>query len=182
MDKKKSGLDKKKIKNYILYGSFTLFIIVSLIFNYSFGERVYNNFYKFSLSMISMVPAVFILIGIFEVWVKREMIVKHMGKDSGIRGYFWALVLSGTAVGGLYVAFPIGYALQKKGARLSVIFTYFGAVSVARVPMTLYEASYMGMKFTIIRLLVSLPLIIISAILLEKFLEKSDYMLKSIEK
>ncbi len=120
--------------------------------------------------MISFLPAVFILIGIFEVWVKKELIIAHMGQDSGIRAYFWAILLSGTTVGGLYVAFPVSYSLYKKGARLSAIFTYIGAAAVARVPMTVYEASYVGLKFTLIRLSVSLPLIILSSILFEKYL------------
>jgi len=127
--------------------------------------------------MISFVPAVFILIGIFEVWVKREYIVKHMGKESGIKGYLWALVLSGSAVGGIYVAFPIAYSLQKKGARLSVIFTYIGLATVSKIPMTLYEASYLGVKFTVIRLIVAIPLVIVSSILLEGILEKMNFKL-----
>jgi len=41
--------------------------------------------------------------------------------------------------------------------------------------MTIFEASFMGIKFSAIRLLVSLPLVIISSILLGDYLEKRNY-------
>ena len=125
--------------------------------------------------MLKILPCAFILIGLFEIWVKKETVEKHFGKESGIRGYIWAVLLASTTVGGLYVAFPVAYSLYNKGAKLSVIFTYIGASAICRVPMTIFEASFMGIKFSAIRLLVSLPLVIISSILLGDYLEKRDY-------
>ncbi len=125
--------------------------------------------------MFKILPCAFILIGLFEVWVRRETVEKHLGERSGIRGYIWAVLLAGTTVGGLYVAFPVAYSLYGKGAKLSVIFTYLGAAAICRVPMTIFEASFMGIKFTTIRLLVSLPLVIVTSILLGDYLTKRNY-------
>lgn len=151
---------------------------ISFLTDFETGKGIGYNFYDFFLSMISFVPAVFLLIGIFEVWVKKETIEKHLGENSNPLSYLWAILLSGTTIGGLYVAFPVAHTLYSKGARLSIIFTYVGAAAVARVPMTLYEASYVGVKFTIIRIAVSLPLIIVSSMLLEKFLKNRDFTIK----
>ncbi len=85
------------------------------------------------------------------------------------------MLLAGTTVGGLYVAFPVAYSLYSKGAKLSVIFTYLGAAAICRVPMTIFEASFMGIKFTAIRLLVSLPLVIVTSVLLGDYLTKRNY-------
>ena len=93
-------------------------------------------------------------------------------------GYIWALLLAGTTVGGLYVAFPVAHSLYKKGAKLSVIFTYISAAAVFRVPMAVFEASFMGLKFTAIRFSVSLPLILLSSILLGTYLKKKDYSIR----
>jgi len=41
--------------------------------------------------------------------------------------------------------------------------------------MTIYEASFMGVKFTMIRLLISLPLVVITSILLGDYLTKRNY-------
>ena len=139
------------------------------------GKQIGKNFITFSVDMLEVLPCAFVLIGLFEVWVEKETVEKHFGKGSGIRGYTWAVLLAGTTVGGLYVAFPVAYSLYCKGARFSVIFTYIGASAICRVPMTIFEASFMGIKFSAIRLLVSLPLVIISSILLGDYLEKRNY-------
>ncbi|OPX27988.1 MAG: hypothetical protein B1H06_04085 [Candidatus Cloacimonas sp. 4484_143] len=165
----------KKILRILLFAGYFIFILYSYFFHYESGEAIGKNFLTFASSMLKVVPVAFILIGLFEVWIKRETIEKHLGDNSSWRGYFWAMLLSGTTVGGLYVAFPITAVLYNKGAKLSVIFTYIGAVSVSRVPMTIFEASFLGIKFTLVRLLVSLPLIIISSIVLGNTLTKSNF-------
>jgi len=45
------------------------------------------------------------------------------------------------------------------------------------IPMSIMEATILGIKFTAIRIGVSLPLVIIGAIILEKILLKMDYKL-----
>jgi uncharacterized membrane protein YraQ (UPF0718 family) len=157
---------------------FILFLVISWVTDFEAGQEIGKNFVDFLLEMAAIVPCAFILIGLFEVWVKREKVEKHLGQESGIRGYIWAILLAGTTVGGLYLAFPVAYSLHSKGARLSVIFTYIGASAILRIPMTVFEASFLGIKFTLIRMLVSLPLVIFSAILLDKYLSKRDFRLR----
>jgi len=167
---------KQNTKIKIAYiSSYILFLIISFVFGFNPGKEIGYNFISFLLYMLKILPCAFILIGLFEVWVKREIIEKHLGEESGIKGYIWAILLAGTIAGGLLVAFPIAYSMYNKGAKLSVIFTYIGATAICRVPMTMFEASFMGLKFTIIRLLVSLPLVIITSILLDNYLSKRNY-------
>ena len=152
-----------------------LFIIVSFMVGFKPGEQIGHNFIGFSVEMLKILPCAFILIGLFEVWVKKESVEKHLGKDSGVMGYIWVILLSGTTVGGLYVAFPVAYSLFKKGAKLSVIFTYVSSCAICRIPMTIFESSFMGIKFSLIRLLVSIPLVIISSVWLGNYIETRNY-------
>jgi uncharacterized membrane protein YraQ (UPF0718 family) len=154
---------------------YVLFLVASFLFEFSPGKAIGYNFFSFSVDMLKLLPCAFILIGLFEVWVKRETVERHFGEKAGIRGYIWAILLAGTTVGGLYVAFPLSYSLYSKGARLSVIFTYIGASAICRVPMAIFEASFLGIKFTLIRLLVSLPLVVASSIILGDYLAKRNY-------
>jgi uncharacterized membrane protein YraQ (UPF0718 family) len=154
---------------------YALFVAVSFVYGFSPGEEIGNNFVSFSVDMLKLLPCAFILIGLFEVWVKRETVVRHFGEEAGIRGYVWAVLLAATTVGGLYVAFPLAYSLYSKGAKLSVIFTYIGASAICRIPMVIFEASFMGIKFTAIRLSASLPLVILTSILLGGYLAKRNY-------
>ena len=162
-------------RKWILFSGYAAFLLFSYISGFAPGREIGKNFATFGLYMLKILPPVFVLIGLFEVWVSRETVERHMGRTSGIRGYLWAVLLAGTTVGGLYVAFPVAYALYNKGARLGVIFAYVGASAVCRIPMTVFEASFLGVKFTAVRMLVSLPLVLISSALLGAYLEKRGY-------
>ena len=168
-------MNKKFLINFVIIFVYFLFLVISYFYNFEPGREIGRNFISFSVAMLKIIPCTFILIGLFEVWVKRETIEKHLGEDSGFRAYFWMIILASTAAGGLLVALPVAYTLFNKGAKLSVIFTYVGAATICRIPMTLFEASFLGMKFTLIRWSISIPLVIISSILLGGYLTKRNY-------
>jgi len=170
----------KEFKKYWLVIGFIIFIIGSFSLDYQTGIDIYSDFTDFAVTMVKFVPLVFLLIGLFEVWVDRETIEENLGQKSGPLAFLWAILLSGTAVGGLYVAFPVAHSLYNKGARLAIIFSYLGAAAVARVPMTLFEVSFLGIKFSIIRLIISIPLIIISSIGLERYLSDREYKINTL--
>ena len=154
---------------------FALFIAVSLLLRFQFGLTAGRRFLDFGGEMIKIVPFAFILIGLFEVWVPKQVVERHLGEQAGLRAHLWAVLLAGTTVGGLYVAFPVAAALQHKGARLAFLFTYIGASGVCRIPMTLFEASFLGIEFTLIRYLVAVPLIVLSSELLGAYLQRRDF-------
>ncbi len=166
---------KKNRLKILASAGYFVFVAISLAMGFQPGEQIGKNFVTFLVDMITIVPLAFILIGLFQVWVKKETVEKHLGENAGMMGYVWMILLAGTTVGGLYVAFPVAYSLYSKGARLAVIFTYIGASAVCRIPMTLFEASFMGGRFTLVRLLVSLPLVILSSVVLGSWLQKRNY-------
>ena len=157
--------------------AYGVFLLVSFITGFEPGVKIGRNFMTFSIQMLKILPCAFLLIGLFEVWVKKETVEKHLGTGSGLRGYLWSIVLAGTTVGGLYVSLPVAYSLQRKGARLGVIFSYIAASAICRIPMTIFEATFLGAKFSLIRLMVSIPLVIVSSMWLGGFLEKRHYRL-----
>jgi len=171
-------MKRNDIIKIIGISGYLLFLVASFVFGFNPGKEIGYNFISFSVDMLKLLPCAFILIGLFEVWVKRETVERHFGEGSGIRGYIWALLLGGTTIGGLYVAFPVAYSLYGKGAKLSVILTYMGASGICRVPMTIFEASFMGIKFAMIRLMVSLPLVILTSIALGDYLVKRNYKIR----
>jgi uncharacterized membrane protein YraQ (UPF0718 family) len=166
---------RRQILRATCISGFALFVLLSLGLGFEPGEKIADNFVSFSLDMLRVLPCAFILIGLFEVWVKRETVERHLGEGSGLEGHLWAVLLSGTTVGGLYVAFPVAYSLFNKGARLGVVFAYVGASAICRVPMAIFETSFLGVKFTVIRLLVSIPLVIVTSELLGRFLTRQGY-------
>jgi uncharacterized membrane protein YraQ (UPF0718 family) len=170
-------VNRNTVIEYIGAGGFVLFLFISYTVEFNPDKMVLDNFLSFFFDMMKVLPCAFICIGLFDVWVKNAAIRKHL---SGVKGPVFVIVLAGTTVGGLYVALPVACTLFRKGAKLRVIFTYIFASAIFRVPMTMFEASFLGIKFTLIRLLTSLPLIIVTSIMLEKYLEKKNYELKEV--
>ncbi|HEW91298.1 MAG TPA: hypothetical protein ENF81_01995, partial [Thermotogaceae bacterium] len=63
------------------------FIVFSFVVDFTPGKQIFKNFTAFSVDMLKVLPCAFILIGLFEVWVKKETVEKHFGKGCGIKGY-----------------------------------------------------------------------------------------------
>lgn len=170
-------LKARQIIQLSLVAAFVAFAAVSAWAGFGVGREMGSQFGLTLWEMLKLLPCAFILIALFDVWVKRETVERHFGKGSGIRGYLWGLVLGGMSVGGMYVAFPVAYSLFRKGASLPIIFAYVGFAGVCRIPMTMFEASFMGLKFTAIRLGVSIPLIIVSSMIMGGVLGRRNYEL-----
>ena len=155
--------------------AFGLFVGASFLYGLPTGKQMGRTFAQTLLQMLSLLPCAFILVALFDVWVSRETVQRHFGKGSGLRGYLWGILLAGMTVGGLYVAFPVAFSLFRKGARLTVVFAYVGFAGVCRIPMTLFEASFMGAEFTAVRLAVSVPLVILASHFMGRILERRGY-------
>ena len=142
-------------------GVFAVLIAVSYLFGYRPGMELGRNSWEFTRTMILMFPGAFILIGLFEAWVDRSLVDKHLGGTGGFIGYFWVLLLAFTVMAPMVIALPIAKSLSDKGARLQIVMGFLGFSTVCRIPMSVFEATYLGIPFTLVRFLVSLPLIII---------------------
>ena len=58
-----------------------------------------------------------------------------------------------------------------------MIMTYLTAASLVMIPMSIVEATILGVQFTVVRLLVSLPLVIVFSVVIEKVLTRQRYHL-----
>jgi len=172
---KKTLKDKKGTMALVVV--YALFVAFSFIFRFESGMKIGENFGFFSVDILKMFPPAFILVGLFMVWVDRKTVEKFFGEASGFKGHLAAILLACTTLYPFIVVLPMAAALAKKGARLGTLLTFIGATAVCRIPMTIFEASFLGIKFTAVRYIVSLPLIIIGSIIMEKILGK-DYLEK----
>jgi len=174
-------MKKKKEKNnkldYTIFVIFILFLLISQLVKFDMGKVITDNFLIFSRDMLLILPPAFIIIGLFEVWVSRKKIENSFGSASGFKRYIYAILLAATTVGGTFVAFPVANSLYHKGADYSSIFTYITAASLVMIPMSIMEASIIGLEFTLLRIGLSLPLVVISSIILNKIFVKMEYKL-----
>lgn len=115
------------------------------------------------VEMLTIIPPIFVLLGLLDVWVPRETMLKYMGENSGIKGVLLAFFIGSAAAGPLYGAFPVAAVLMKKGAKFSNVLIFIGAWSTTKIPMLLFEIGALGAPFALTRLLINIPGIIIIA-------------------
>lgn len=168
----------KKSLGMLFAVPYALFLVISLSMGFEPGRAVGMNLLTFTRDMVKVIPPAFLLMGLFDVWVKKETVERHMGPGSGVRGYLWALLLAGTGVGGIYVSLPLSAMLYRKGASLGLLFAYINASMICKIPMTLFEISFLGFKFTLVRYLVSLPLLFAASALIGCLLERRHYAIR----
>ncbi|MFW6113714.1 MAG: permease [Actinomycetota bacterium] len=123
------------------------------------GAKVARVSWDFFLEMLSILPAVLVLMGLFAVWVSRETVAKYLGEGSGIKGLLLSMVLGALPTGPLYIAFPMGAMLVKKGARVANVMAFLSAWACIKLPQELVEFQFMGWSFALTRLLITALLI-----------------------
>jgi uncharacterized membrane protein YraQ (UPF0718 family) len=119
------------------------------------------------LEMLSILPPVLILSGLFDAWVPKQTIERLMGDASGAKGASIAVLLGTAAMGPLYAAFPIGKSLLGKGASLYNVAVFLCVWASIKIPMILFEMKFLGAEFAILRLALTIPAILIISGLLK---------------
>ncbi|UCZ56677.1 hypothetical protein LGV61_13255 [Desulfurispirillum indicum] len=162
-------------------GVILLFILgvgLSHLLDWNSGVQIGLSFGDSLLEVLSVLPAVFILIGLMDVWIPRDFVQRHTGQDAGLISMLWMVLLAMFQAGPLYVAFPIVYLMWKKGTSVRNIFVYLGAFSTMKLPMLGFEITFLGLQFTIVRSLVTLPVFIVIAIIMDRWFHESFTVLE----
>jgi uncharacterized membrane protein YraQ (UPF0718 family) len=167
-------LNKKILKRYRLFIIMAAVNIILIIFFPDIGFNAVELSWKNLLQMLAVLPPIFILLGLLDVWVKRETMVKYMGEGSGTVGVIIAYMIGSAAAGPLYAAFPVAGVLLRKGSKLSNVFIMLGAWSTTKIPQILFEASALGSKFMLIRLALDIAGIAVIAFFTQLFLNNED--------
>jgi uncharacterized membrane protein YraQ (UPF0718 family) len=84
---------RKILKRYKIFISLLLINLIILFLYPSIGKKSMELSLKNTFEMLSVVPPIFILLGLLDVWVKRETMVKYMGEGSGFLGIILAFLL-----------------------------------------------------------------------------------------
>ncbi len=164
----------KLIKKYLIFIVMSILIGLTFVWSKDIGLKAIDTI-KFSFKEMMMVlPPIFILLGLLDVWVPKDTMVKFMGEGSGLIGVLLSFFLGSAAAGPLYGAFPVAAVFMKKGVKFTNIFIFIGAWSTTKLPMLLFEIASMGSKFALTRLIVNIPGILLIAYIVNKSLTEKD--------
>lgn len=164
----------KIVKRYRM----TILVLIGLgilyLINNDLGIKAADTTLYSLKEMALVIPPIFLLLGLLDVWVAKETMMKYMGEGSGLKGILIAIFIGSAAAGPLYGAFPIAAVFMKKGVKFSNILIFIGAWSTTKIPMILFEVASLGLKFALTRLLIDIPGIIIIAYILSRLISKEE--------
>jgi uncharacterized membrane protein YraQ (UPF0718 family) len=160
-------------KNKFLVLSIILLIVLTIV-DIRLTYIALENSGKQILSMLMIVPPIFVLIGLFDVWIPRETIITLMGEGSKGRGMILAFLLGAFSAGPTLIAFPLAMLMLKKGAKYSNVIFFLMVWSSLKLPIVFYQITTLGLQFSMIINVTMLIVFIISALLVDKIFTKEE--------
>jgi len=130
--------------------------IVFLLIGYYRGEGQHvaglKSAFRTTTETLPMLIFAFIVAGMAQVLIPKEVLSEWVGAESGIRGILIGAVAGGLTPGGPYVSLPIAAALLRSGASVGTTVAFITGWllwAFSRLPM---EVGILGWKFTLIRI------------------------------
>ena len=172
--------DQPPQKNVPLFKRYAFFLVTAVLLTALYavrpaeGQAAAVMTGKSLMEMLTIIPPIFLLLGLLDVWVPRELLIRYMGPGSGFRGSTLAILIGSAAAGPLYGAFPVAAVLMKKGASFNNVMIFLGALSSTKIPMVLFEVSSLGTTFALTRLAASLTGIFIITVIVDRSLTAEE--------
>lgn len=157
---------------------FIIFIVAAyiavFIINQNMGIASVKNSFYYIKEMIMIMPVIFVLTALLDLWVPKEKIMKYLGKEAKAKGVVLSFILGSISAGPIYAAFPLCVMLHKKGASVRNLVIILSAWAVIKVPMLLNEMKFLGFEFMAVRWVLTVIAIIIFSWITAKIVKDND--------
>jgi len=117
---------------------------------------------KQMIGLIPMLLSAFVLAGMLEAVIPEGFVSQWLAREAGLKGILLGTVAGMLSAVGPYAFFPIVASISASGAGLGTVVSLvvgWCLLGLSRLP---YEAGLLGMKFSLVRMAVSLPICIIA--------------------
>ena len=165
----------RKAKENLFVIFIALAYIAIFIIKPSMGIASVKNSFYYIKEMIMIMPVIFVLTALLDLWVPKEKIMKYLGNDAKAKGVILSLVLGSISAGPIYAAFPLCVMLHKKGASVRNLVIILSAWAVIKVPMLLNELKFLGFEFMAIRWVLTVIAIIVFSWITSKIVKDNDF-------
>jgi uncharacterized membrane protein YraQ (UPF0718 family) len=164
----------KKVKENLFLMIVVLGYIIMFLSRPAMGIESVKNSGYYIKEMLMIMPVIFVLTALLDMWVPKEKIMRYLGKDAKVKGVFLSFVVGSISAGPIYAAFPMCVMLHKKGASIRNIVIILSSWAVIKVPMLINEAKFLGPKFMVIRWALTIIAIVIFSWISAKIIKDED--------
>ncbi len=140
-----------------MLGGLVYGVVVFCLYLYMFAKRrgetasaMKKGFVQF-LKRIPMILAIFLLIGLFDVFVPKEVVASVVGSGKGILSVLLSVFMGAVMMGPVATSYPLGAMLLYKGAALSAVAAFLYSWVMLGVTVVPFEISVFGGRFALLR-------------------------------
>ncbi len=164
------------LKKFVFKGIPFLIIVVSFyIVLYFFNSHKIVLSFEKSYHLIIKILPVFVMVivatAIINMFLNPKKISKHIGKNSGVKGWLIAVVAGVVSHGPMYAWYPMFTELKKHGLKDGLIATFFYSRAV-KLPLLPLMVDYFGIAFTVILSTYIVILSILQGVIVDRIISK----------
>ncbi len=158
---------------WVMLGIVALLYLLTFLLDPSAGKASAMAAFK-TLKMIApILLIVFFLMALLNTFIDPKDVARHVGKESGLKGWLIALLGGVLSHGPGYIWYPMLSDLRSHGARDGLIVAFFYARSI-KLPWLPLMVSYFGFAFTALLTLFILLGAWMQGIMVDIFNRKKD--------
>ena len=133
----------------VMLGMVVVMYAITFYLNSVAGKEALLAGWEIVKMIAPLLLTVFFLMALLNTFVDSKSISKHLGEQSGVRGWVIALVGGILSHGPAYVWYPMLNDLRKHGARDGLVVAFFYTRSI-KLPWLPLMISYFGLAFTVL--------------------------------
>lgn len=119
-----------------------------------------------AMIILPMITMGVVVGALFTTLVPRAIISRHLGKQAGFRGIALASLIGTVMPAGPFASFPLVLALGRSGASIGALIAFLTAwATVGLNRLVIWELPFMGLEFSMLRFLASLPVPLVAGVL-----------------
>jgi len=144
--------NKRKENKHVGAYFLSMVLLLYLVLFFFEPEKIRESLKISGNIFLQIVPWLFLiifLIGTINYFVKPKTVLKYVGKDSGIKGWFLAISTGILSPGPIYAWYPLLRDLRNQGMKpgLVAVFLYNRSIKIPLLPLMVY---YFKIPFVII--------------------------------
>lgn len=147
--KKTEPKSVKNLSGWIMLGIVAMLYIVSFFLDPSTAKASALAALKTLEIIAPILIIVFFLMALLNTFLNPKKIAKHLGEESGLKGWVIAIASGILSHGPGYIWYPMLSDLRKHGARDGLIVAFFYVRSI-KLPWLPLMISYFGFTFTLL--------------------------------
>ncbi len=101
------------------------------------------------IKILPIIAVVILLTTTLNLFIKPKQLARHLGRESGLKGWFWALAAGVISHGPMYVWYPLIDDLRDHGMKDEYVVVFFASRAI-KVPLLPIMIDYFGLTFTIV--------------------------------